>query len=148
MGGPLPITTSRRRRPWTNMPIFVKMWTATSLVEGVLDTIDKVYTPVYIITTAGKEGIPPTQVGFGDSEREEHHPCSGEFRHQNKVETRTNKERSQPSDGNRLGLLEKHKDYVLRAKDFHKKEKSIQRMGMAAREGKVIDHGSLGGEGD
>ncbi|CAM6106110.1 unnamed protein product [Calypogeia fissa] len=30
------------------------------------------------------------------------------------------------SDRNRLGLLEKHKDYVLRAKDFHKKEKSIQ----------------------
>ncbi|CAM6102095.1 unnamed protein product [Calypogeia fissa] len=44
----------------------------------------------------------------------------------NAVKRRTHKERSQPSDRNRLGLLEKHKDYVLRAKDFHKKEKSIQ----------------------
>ena len=33
---------------------------------------------------------------------------------------------SDRSDRKKLGFLEKHKDYVLRAKDFHKKEKAIQ----------------------
>mmetsp|Transcript_3181 Transcript_3181/g.7846 ORF Transcript_3181/g.7846 Transcript_3181/m.7846 type:complete len:248 (-) Transcript_3181:1141-1884(-) len=39
---------------------------------------------------------------------------------------RAHKERSQPSGRQKLGFLEKHKDYVERAKDFHKKEKAIQ----------------------
>ncbi|KAH6583770.1 hypothetical protein BASA50_002833 [Batrachochytrium salamandrivorans] len=39
---------------------------------------------------------------------------------------RTHRERAQPSARARLGLLEKHKDYVKRAQDFHKKEKAIK----------------------
>ena len=35
------------------------------------------------------------------------------------------KERSQPSQRAKLGLLEKHKDYVERARNFHAKEKRI-----------------------
>jgi U3 small nucleolar RNA-associated protein 11 len=46
----------------------------------------------------------------------------------NAVRRRAHKERSQPQNRARFGLLEKHKDYVLRAKDFHRKEDSIRRL--------------------
>ena len=44
------------------------------------------------------------------------------------VKTRTYRERSQPKAREHLGLLEKKKDYVLRAKDFHRKEDALQKM--------------------
>ncbi|KAH9858062.1 small-subunit processome [Lenzites betulinus] len=43
----------------------------------------------------------------------------------NSLYRRTHKERSQLSHRTRLGFLEKHKDYVLRARDYHSKQDRI-----------------------
>ncbi|THG23445.1 hypothetical protein TEA_022487 [Camellia sinensis var. sinensis] len=44
----------------------------------------------------------------------------------NAVYRRAHKERSQPQSRKKYGLLEKHKDYVVRAKAFHKKEDALR----------------------
>eukprot|EP00928_Gymnodinium_smaydae_P071701 TRINITY_DN55207_c0_g1_i1.p1 TRINITY_DN55207_c0_g1~~TRINITY_DN55207_c0_g1_i1.p1 ORF type:complete len:278 (-),score=64.33 TRINITY_DN55207_c0_g1_i1:85-858(-) len=44
------------------------------------------------------------------------------------VHKRVHLERPQPVKRRKLGYLEKHKDYVRRAKDFHRKEDQIQKL--------------------
>ncbi|KAI0008675.1 U3 small nucleolar RNA-associated protein 11 [Xylariaceae sp. FL0662B] len=44
----------------------------------------------------------------------------------NAVQRRVHRERAQPIERQRLGLLEKHKDYSLRAKDFNKKKTQLR----------------------
>ncbi|KAL5566996.1 hypothetical protein UlMin_030160 [Ulmus minor] len=46
----------------------------------------------------------------------------------NAVSRRAHKERSQPQSRKKFGLLEKHKDYVERAKAYHKKEETLRRL--------------------
>ncbi|KAI4330565.1 hypothetical protein MLD38_028844 [Melastoma candidum] len=46
----------------------------------------------------------------------------------NAINRRAHKERSQPQSRRTFGLLEKHKDYVVRAKAFHKKEETLQKL--------------------
>lgn len=46
----------------------------------------------------------------------------------NIMHRKEHKERAQPIKRKRFGLLEKHKDYVKRAKDFHSKQDRLQVM--------------------
>ncbi|OWM73126.1 probable U3 small nucleolar RNA-associated protein 11 [Punica granatum] len=46
----------------------------------------------------------------------------------NAIPRRAHKERSQPQARKKFGLLEKHKDYVVRAKAFHKKEETLRKL--------------------
>lgn len=46
----------------------------------------------------------------------------------NAISRRAYKERAQPHLRKKFGLLEKHKDYVVRAQAFHKKEEALQKL--------------------
>lgn len=53
---------------------------------------------------------------------------SGVSAFKNAVRRRIHKERAQPYARQKLGILEKHKDYKLRAKDYHRKQDEIDRL--------------------
>ncbi|XP_030520159.2 probable U3 small nucleolar RNA-associated protein 11 [Rhodamnia argentea] len=46
----------------------------------------------------------------------------------NAISRRAHKERPQPQSRKKFGLLEKHKDYVVRARAFHKKEEALRKL--------------------
>ncbi|PQQ10409.1 putative U3 small nucleolar RNA-associated protein 11 [Prunus yedoensis var. nudiflora] len=46
----------------------------------------------------------------------------------NAISRRAHKERAQPESRKKFGLLEKHKDYVERAKAYHSKEETLRRL--------------------
>jgi len=46
----------------------------------------------------------------------------------NSLYRRNHKERSQLSHRSRLGILEKHQDYVKRARDYHSKQDRIKKL--------------------
>lgn len=46
----------------------------------------------------------------------------------NAIPRRAHKERSQPDSRKKFGLLEKHKDYVKRARAYHQKEQTLQKL--------------------
>ncbi|KAF7116605.1 hypothetical protein RHSIM_RhsimUnG0021500 [Rhododendron simsii] len=46
----------------------------------------------------------------------------------NAVYRRAHQERAQPRSRRKFGLLEKHKDYVVRAKAYHKKQDALQKL--------------------
>ena len=52
----------------------------------------------------------------------------------NSLHRRNHKERSQLAHRQRLGILEKHKDYVLRARDYHSKQDRLKRLAQKAAE--------------
>ncbi|KNC82170.1 hypothetical protein SARC_05551, partial [Sphaeroforma arctica JP610] len=56
------------------------------------------------------------------------------FKKAQKAFRRSHKERHQPRKRQKLGLLEKHKDYVLRAKDFASKRDRLKALQGKARE--------------
>jgi len=52
----------------------------------------------------------------------------------NAIPRRSHKERSQPHDRTKRGLLEKRKDYILRSQDYKRKQQTLKRLSEKASE--------------
>jgi U3 small nucleolar RNA-associated protein 11 len=59
---------------------------------------------------------------------------SGESAMKNAIPRRAHRERSQPAKRKKFGLLEKHKDYIERATDYKKKQKTLKTLKRRASE--------------
>lgn len=62
------------------------------------------------------------------------YPCHIMSSLRNSLHRRNHKERSQLAHRERFGILEKHKDYVLRARDYHSKQDRLTRLRQKATE--------------
>ncbi|KAK4055591.1 hypothetical protein OIV83_000137 [Microbotryomycetes sp. JL201] len=56
------------------------------------------------------------------------HTSTSKYQDKLNIQKKQHRERAQPVQRQKLGLLEKHKDYVKRARDFHSKEARLQKL--------------------
>ena len=71
-------------------------------------------------------------ISFFNSESQSHSPMTSSLR--NSIHRRSHKERLQLAHRAKLGLLEKHADYVKRARDYHSKQDRLTRLRQKAAE--------------
>ena len=71
-------------------------------------------------------------ISLFNSESQSHFPMTSSLR--NSIHRRNHKERSQLAHRAKLGLLEKHADYVKRARDYHSKQDRLTRLKQKAAE--------------
>ena len=71
-------------------------------------------------------------ISFFNCQSRSHSPMTSSLR--NSIHRRSHKERSQLAHRAKLGLLEKHADYVKRARDYHSKQDRLARLRQKAAE--------------
>ena len=71
-------------------------------------------------------------ISFFNCQSRSHSPMTSSLR--NSIHRRSHKERSQLAHRTKLGLLEKHADYVKRARDYHSKQDRLARLRQKAAE--------------
>ena len=71
---------------------------------------------------------------FNSESQSQSHICPMTSSLRNSIHRRNHKERSQLANRAKLGLLEKHADYVKRARDYHSKQDRLTRLKQKAAE--------------